>query len=301
LKTITRTTHSDTETCSAPYGDGADTDAKSNDQGTTPFRLSEFIGDLTQLSRDLCTFAPYRTTKTLLLMGITAGLEMFGLVLIIPFLYLVTSITPPQELSTISKLVLSTTDTLQIELTLTLVLGLFLGLITLRALGVWQRDMHINKISLDFVQHCLSKVGTAIVMARWQSLVNSQQSEMQLIMNERLTIKNCTVILLNTMVRMMLISGKLLLVILISPLALLFILPISALPFLLKKWLLKLPNTLSRRHVSISKKQTRVIRHFISSLKLVKSSSLEEQHIRQYVNTINDLQRNEIETVSHSQ
>ncbi len=231
-------------------------------------------------------------------MGITAGLEMFGLVLIIPFLYLVTSITPPQELSTISKLVLSTTDTLQIELTLTLVLGLFLGLITLRALGVWQRDMHINKISLDFVQHCLSKVGTAIVMARWQSLVNSQQSEMQLIMNERLTIKNCTVTLLNTMVRMMLISGKLLLVILISPLALLFILPISALPFLLKKWLLKLPNTLSRRHVSISKKQTRVIRHFISSLKLVKSSSLEEQHIRQYVNTINDLQRNEIETVS---
>lgn len=231
-------------------------------------------------------------------MLITAGLEMFGLALIIPFLYLVTSTTTPQELSTINKLVLSATDTFQIELTLTLVLGLFLALIALRALGIWQREMHISKISLDFAQHCLSKVGTAIVMARWQSLVNSQQSEMQLIINERRSIGGCMVILLNTMVRVMLISAKLLLVILISPLALLLILPASALPFLLKKWFLKLPNSLGRQHVTISKTHNRVVRHFISSLKLVKSSGLEEPHMRQYINAINDLQRNEMKTTS---
>ena len=111
----------------------------------------------------------------LMFIGLTEGI---GLLMLVPFLHLVglgPDNTPPAG---IVKIVNEIFATVNLPLTLSTILGLYIGLVSFRAILIRWREVMLMEIHLGFVDHLRIRLYHAIGQANWRFLLQKRSSDL---------------------------------------------------------------------------------------------------------------------------
>ncbi len=111
----------------------------------------------------------------LVLVGLTEGI---GLLMLVPLLHIVSFADDQQTTSVITRFTQQFFDAINLPLTLTSVLILYITLIIFRSLLLYQREIVLSDIQLGFVDHIRIKLYDAIGRANWIYLSKKRTSDL---------------------------------------------------------------------------------------------------------------------------
>ena len=261
-----------------------------------PGRSSSTLAETGELARALYTYAPRRSVLALLLL-LTAGVtEAFGLLMIVPLLYLAGFAAPPGEGSPVAEAMMRVADTAGIEWTLPAVLAVFLALSTVRSAVAWQREVLLTGMRLGFVDRLRQKLFAAIAGAKWGALLERRRSDIQHVLTKDVArVGQGAFLILQLTVTVLLALMQLALAALISP-------PVTAVVLAAGAALTALAYPLVRRSRTLGKTMTDANRalygsvtDFLGGLKLAKGHNTEGLHVRHFVETVAAMRKNQLE------
>ncbi len=258
--------------------DGAD--ARLSDSSSRPPRG---VGEMWRFARALIVYAPRRTFLALLFLLAAGVTEAFGIVMLIPFLGAIGIAGQPAERGFVVEAVALAVGAIGVELTLPVVLGMFLALAAVRAALGWQRDVLLAGISLGFVERVRERIYAAVARAKWEFLLGRRQSDVQHVLTIGMNgIDRSTYEMLHLTAAAVLVLVQTALAGLISP-------AVCGLAVLVGGTLLLLTHPLVRRSrvlgadlVSAHRALHGLAADFLAGLKLAKSYRAEESHVRRF-------------------
>ena len=236
-----------------------------------------------ELTRELVAYAPRKSILALLLL-LTAGVtEAFGLLMIVPLLYLAGFAAPSGERSPVAEAMAHAADAAGVEWTLSTVLVVFLVLSAVRSVVAWQREVLLVGIRLGFIDRLRRKLYTAIAGAKWGALLGHRQSDMQHVLTRDVDrVGQGAFLMLQLTVTALLALAQLAIAALISP-------SVTAVALAAGAVLVALTLPLVRRSRTHGKTLTGTYRalygsvtNFLDGLKLAKGHNTEGLHVRHF-------------------
>ena len=250
-------------------------------------RSSGIFADAGALAHALVVYAPRRSVLALFLL-LTAGVtEAFGLLLIVPLLYAAGFTASPGERSAVAEAMARAADAAGVELTLPVVLAVFLALSALRAALAWQRGVLLAGMRLGFVDRIRKDLYAAIAGAKWGHLLGRRPSDMQHVLTRDVDrAGQGAFLILQMTVTALLALVQVALAALISP-------SVTAVAFTAGAALLALTRPLVRRSHTLGKALTEANRalygsvtDFLGGLKLAKGHNAETPHVHHFAETV---------------
>ncbi len=260
---------------------------------------SRSVGEAGRLARALIVYAPRRTVLALLLLLASSVTEAFGIVILIPFLGTIGLAGQPGEQGFIVEAAARVAGAVGVELTLPVVLGMFLVLTAVRAATGWQRNVVLAGIAFGFVERVRKQIYAAVARARWEFLLGRRHSDVQHVLTTGMhDIGWSTFEMLHLTAAAVLVLVQTALVGLISP-------SVCGLAVLAGGTLLLLTQPLVRRSHALGAEMVSARRalhgyatDFLAGLKLAKSYHVEESHVRRFVEAAATVRRSALATTA---
>ena len=260
-----------------------------------PSRSSGIFAEAGELARALFTYAPRRSVVALLLL-LTAGVtEAFGLLMIVPLLYVAGFTAPSGQQSPIAEVTARVADAIGIELTLPAVLTVFLVLSAVRLAVGWQREVLLTGMRLGFIDQIRGNLYVAIAGAQWEFLLERRQSDIQHVLTRDVNrIGQGAFLILQLMVTAMLTLVQLGLAALISFSVTTATLAAGAALLALTRPLVQRSRALGEALTDANRALYGTVTDFLGGMKLVKSYNVEEPHVRHFAETVAAMRKREL-------
>ena len=263
-----------------------------------PGRSSSTFAEAGELARALYTYAPRRSVLALLLL-LTAGVtEAFGLLMIVPLLYLAGFAAPSGERSPVAEAMMRIADTAGIEWTLPTVLAVFLALSAVRAAVAWQREVLLVGMRLGFVDRLRQKLFAAIAGAKWGDILGRRWSDVQHVLTKDVDrAGQGAFLMLQLTVMVLLALVQLALAALISPSVTAVVLAAGAALLVLTHPLVRRSRTLGKAMTDANRALYGSVTDFLGGLKIVKGHNAEGPHVRHFAETVAAMRKHQLEFV----
>lgn len=241
------------------------------------------FGETGALARALFAYAPRRTVLALLLLLVSGVTEAFGLLMIVPLLHVVGLATQPGERSPVTEAVARAADAAGVELTLPVVLAVFLALALVRSATAWQRSVLLTGIRLGFVDRFRETLYAAVAGAKWEFLLGRRRSDVQHVLTSDVNrIGQGAFVLLQLTVTAVLALAQLMLALAVSLLVTATVLAAGAALLCLAHPLVRRSRTLGAELTGANRALHGSVTDFLAGLKLAKSYCAEEPHVRHF-------------------
>ena len=263
-----------------------------------PGRSSSTFAEAGELARALYTYAPRRSVLALLLL-LTAGVtEAFGLLMIVPLLYLAGFAAPSGERGPVAEAMMRIADTVGIEWTLPAVLAVFLALSAVRAAVAWQREVLLAGMRLGFVDRLRQKLFAAIAGAKWGDILGRRWSDVQHVLTKDVDrVGQGAFLMLQLTVMVLLALVQLALAALISPSVTAVVLAAGAALLVLTHPLVRRSRTLGKAMTDANRALYGSVTDFLGGLKIVKGHNAEGPHVRHFAETVAAMRKHQLEFV----
>ncbi len=246
-------------------------------------RSGRVVGEAGRLARALIVHAPRRTALALLLLLAANIAEAFGILMLIPFLGAVGLAEQPGERGLFSEVVTRLAGAVGVELTLPIVLGMFLALAAVRAATGWKRDIVLTSLQLGFVQRFREQIYEAVARAGWEFIHSRRQSDAQYVLTVGMNAVSRSILeLMQFTVAAMLVLLQIVFAGLISPVICGLAVLVGGTLLLLTRPLMLRSRALGRELVRTRRDLHGLATDFLAGLKLVKSYGAEEPHVRRF-------------------
>ena len=249
-----------------------------------------------ELTRELVAYAPRKSILALLLL-LTAGVtEAFGLLMIVPLLYLVGFAAPSGERSPVAEAMAHAADAAGVEWTLSTVLVVFLVLSAARSAVAWQREVLLAGMRLGFVDRLRRKLYAAIAGAQWGDLLGRRQSDMQHVLTRDVDrVGQGAFLMLQLTVTALLALAQLALAALISPSVTAVALAAGAVLVALTRPLVRRSRTLGEALTGANRALYGSVTNFLGGLKLAKGHNAEGPHVRHFEEIVATTRKRQLE------
>ncbi len=235
------------------------------------------------LARALAAYRPHTAALAVLLHLGSSATEAFGFLLLIPLLHAAGAGAADDRQDRIAELMAGLADAVGAELALPAALGGFVALAAVRAATVWQRDVLLARMRLDFVHRFRVTLHAAVARAKWRSLAGQRQSDLQHVLTGDVhRVGQAAAHLVKVTSAGLLAVTQLAVAVLISP-------PVSAVALAAGALFLALTGPLLRRSRVLGDQLTGVNRvifahvlDFLVGLKLAKSFTSERVHVHRF-------------------
>ncbi len=250
------------------------------------------VGEAGRLARALIVYAPRRTVLALLFLLAASVTEAFGIVMLIPFLGAIGFAGQPAEQGFVVEAVTLAAGAVGFELTLPVVLGMFLTLAAVRAALGRQRDVLLAGISFGFVERVRKRIYAAVARAKWEFLLDRRQSDVQHVLTSGMYgIERSAYEMLHLSAAAVLVLVQTALAGLISPAVCGLAVLAGGTLLLLTHQLVRRSRVLGAELVSANRALHSLAADFLAGLKLAKSYRAEESHVRRFAETAATVQR----------
>jgi ATP-binding cassette subfamily C protein len=258
-----------------------------------------FAAALRQFLRDFVSFAGCKGISAVGLVALSAVLEVFGLVLIIPLL----TIAIGSNLSSgkMSRAAATAFDFLGMDnplARLALLLGIFGVVILVRAVVISMRDVTVAELQTGFIEAQRLRIAERLVAAQWDQVVRLRHARiMHLISGDIQRIGMMTNFLLQCAVSCVMLIAQCTLVFFLAPvfasltLGVLFAGAVLFLPLVRRAR--TLGEVLTNANLSLLDSTTQ----FLSGLKLALSQNLQNRFIAEFRQTLHELTRRQIDYI----
>ena len=249
-----------------------------------------------ELTRELVAYAPRKSILALLLL-LTAGVtEAFGLLMIVPLLYLAGFAAPSGERSPVAEAMAHAADAAGVEWTLSTVLVVFLVLSAVRSAVAWQREVLLAGMRLGFVDRLRRKLYAAIAGAKWGDLLGRRQSDMQHVLTRDVDrVGQGAFLMLQLTVTALLALAQLALAALISPSVTAVALAAGAVLVALTRPLVRRSRTLGEALTGANRALYGSVTNFLGGLKLAKGHNAEGPHVRHFEEIVATTRKRQLE------
>ena len=248
-----------------------------------------------RLARALFAWAPRRSALAVLLLLASALTETFGIVMIIPLLHVIGVGPESGARGPVGEAVARAAALAGVELTLPVVLGVFVALAALRSATAWQRDVQTDTIRLGFVDSLRERLHAATAGAAWPFLVRRRQSDLlHLLGGETARAGFGAFLLLQHTVTAVLAVTQFALAVLISPLISLAALLAGGALVLASRPLVRRSRALGRELTESGKMLHSNLSEFLGGLKLAKSADAEARHVTDFAGVMADMRRRQL-------
>ena len=249
-----------------------------------------------ELTRELVAYAPRKSILALLLL-LTAGVtEAFGLLMIVPLLYLAGFAAPSGERSPVAEAMAHAADAVGVEWTLSTVLVVFLVLSAVRSVVAWQREVLLAGMRLGFVDRLRRKLYAAIAGAKWGDLLGRRQSDMQHVLTRDVDrVGQGAFLMLQLTVTALLALAQLALAALISPSVTAVALAAGAVLVALTRPLVRRSRTLGEALTGANRALYGSVTNFLGGLKLAKGHNAEGPHVRHFEEIVATTRKRQLE------
>ena len=246
-------------------------------------RSSGAFADAGEFTREMVAYAPRKSVLALLLL-LTAGVtEAFGLLMLVPLLYLAGFAAPSGERSPVAEAMARAADAAGVEWTLSTVLVVFLVLSAVRSAVAWQREVLLAGMRLGFVDRLRRKLYAAIAGAKWGDLLGRRQSDMQHVLTRDVDrVGQGAFLMLQLTVTALLALAQLALAALISPSVTAVALAAGAVLVALTRPLVRRSRTLGKMLTGTNSALYGSVTNFLDGLKLVKGHNAEGLYVRHF-------------------
>lgn len=232
--------------------------------------------------RAFLTYAGGRALSALALVLAGAGLEGIGLLVLIPFLEVVTGMQSEGRLGQTADVLTALGLTGRSE-QLAAILAAFFALVVLRSLVVWARDVRLYALSLGFVDHVRSRLFAGLAAAPWPVVSRLRHSDVtHIVTNDVARLAVGTHIMLYAVVALAMLLVQIGLAFALSP-------PIAGLAVLLIGGALALLWPLTRKAHRLGEAITEtgrdvygVLGDFMDGLKLAKIHNNEAEFVARF-------------------
>ena len=249
-----------------------------------------------ELTRELVAYAPRKSILALLLL-LTAGVtEAFGLLMIVPLLYLAGFAAPSGERSPVAEAMAHAADAAGVEWTLSTVFVVFLVLSAVRSVVAWQREVLLAGMRLGFVDRLRRKLYAAIAGAKWGDLLGRRQSDMQHVLTRDVDrVGRGAFLMLQLTVTALLALAQLALAALISPSVTAVALAAGAVLVALTRPLVRRSRTLGKALTGANRALYGSVTNFLGGLKLAKGHNAEGPHVRHFEEIVATTRKRQLE------
>ena len=248
-----------------------------------------------RLACALIAWAPRRSALAILLLLASALTETFGIMMIVPLLYVIGVGAEDGARGPVGEAVARAADFAGVELTLPMVLGVFLALAALRSATAWQRDVQISAIQLGFVDALRERLYAATAGAAWSFLVRRRRSDLLHVLAEETARAGLgAFLLLQHTVTAVFAVAQLTLAVVISPLVSLAALLAGGVLVLAARPLVRRSRTLGRELTESGKAFHSNLLEFLGGLKLAKSADAEARHTADFAGVMADMRRHQL-------
>ena len=239
------------------------------------------------LARALITYAPRKSVLALLLLLAAGVTEAFGLLMIIPLLHVVGFAARPGEESPVAEAVARAADAAGVELTLPVVLAVFLILAAARSAVAWQRAVLLAGMRLGFTDRLRERLYAAVAGAKWEFLLGRRRSDVQHVLTGDVNrIGQGAFLLLQLAVTALLALAQIVLAVLISPSLTAATLAAGAVLLFLTRSLMRRSRTLGEMLTGANRALYGSMTDFLGGLKLAKGYNAEGRHVRHFTETV---------------
>lgn len=247
------------------------------------------------LSSYITALVEYARWRIALALGllITVGLtEGFGLLMLVPFLHLVGFVPEGSVPTGIIAIIGQMFEAVGLSLTLPVVLCVYVGIITFRALLVRWREVLLTDIRLSFVDHLLTRLYVAIGNSNWLFLLTKRSSDLTHVLTSDIRrVGQGTHFFLE-----LLVAGFVALVYIVIAFQLSALITIMALIaggcMLLILWPhVRRAKALGAMLTKVNREVFGTVSEFLDGIKLAKSYGAEERYSHTFSNAINTLRQ----------
>ena len=239
------------------------------------------------LASALITYAPRKSVLALLLLLAAGVTEAFGLLMIIPLLHVVGFAARPGEESPVAEAVARAADAAGVELTLPVVLAVFLILAAVRSAVAWQRAVLLAGMRLGFTDRLRERLYAAVAGAKWEFLLGRRRSDVQHVLTGDVNrIGQGAFLLLQLAVTALLALAQIVLAVLISPSLTAATLATGAALLFLTRSLMRRSRTLGEMLTGANRALYGSMTDFLGGLKLAKGYNAEGRHVRHFTETV---------------
>lgn len=252
-----------------------------------------------QLARALAAYRPRAVAVSLLLLLASSATEAFGILMLLPILNTVAAGGAAEQPGLVAGITAGAADAVGLELTLTSALAAFVGIIIVRSLIVWQRDVLLPRIRLGFVDDLRGRLHEAMAGARWQYLAGQRQSDFHHVLTgEMPRIGQASLHFLHISVAAALLAAQMGVAFLISPAVSAAALAAGAVLFLFTKPLVRRSQVSGTQAVSTNRAVFSHVLDFLAGLKFAKSQARERNHVNRFVESLAEARRRQLESAS---
>ena len=253
------------------------------------------------LGHAFVAYAPRKVVLALLLLLIAGVTEMFGLVMLVPFLHVVGLAGQAGEPSPVTATIAQAATAVGVELTLPAVLGVFVALAVLRAAVAWQRNVLLAGMRLGFVDRFRESLHAAVAGAKWEFLLGRRQSDIQHVLTSDVNrIGQGAFLMLQLTVTAVLALAQILLAVLLSPVLALSAALIGVLLLLATRPLVRRSRTLGEDLTGGNRTLYAVVTDFLSGLKLARIHGAEAPHLQRFAEATETMRQRQIAFASAS-
>ena len=261
----------------------------------SPHAQSDSLGGVGSLARALIAWAPRRSALAVLLLLVSALTETFGIVMIIPLLHVIGVGAEGGAQGPVGAAIVRAAALAGIELTLPMVLGVFVALAALRSVTAWQRDVQLDTIRLGFVDSLRERLYAATAGAAWPVLARRRQSDLvHVLAGETARAGSGVLLLVQHTVTAVFALAQLALAVIISPLISLAALLAGGALVLAARPLVRRSRALGLRLTESGKAFHSNLLEFLGGLKLAKSADAEARHAADFAGVMADMRRHQL-------
>lgn len=233
-------------------------------------------------ARSFYSFAGRRAVIAGGLVLAAGALEGIGILSLIPLLELVLG-SPQSDLATIAIEAMKWLGLRSLQAQLFAAMALFLALLVLRSLAVWNRDVRLRTLSIGFVNYWRSRIFHALAGASWSAIAAQRRTDIEhAITNDVMRIVQGTDYILRAGASLAILIIQLVIALMLSPsltaLVLIFVASTSVLLAPLNRKARKLGESLT----SAGRDVHSVLGQFLSGLKLAKTHGAERRYVARF-------------------
>lgn len=254
-----------------------------------------------RLLRDLMAHSPGGCVVALALLLAAAVTEAFGLVMVVPLLYVTGLAAPSESAHPVVDQVVRLADRVGIEPTLPVVLALFLLLAAVRTATGWQRQRALAQVRLGFVDRLREDIYEAAAAARWSHLARWRPSDLHHTLTRDVSRTGRGVdLLFQLVVGTVLAVAQFAVAVTIAPVVSSGALMAGIALALLTVPLVRRARRRGTQQTAGNRKIHAVVAEFLGGLKLVKSLNAQALHVHEYKTAARAMRQNQLATAANA-
>ena len=271
--------------------------------GSNPRGRSGLVVLGVRLARDIAAFAGRRGVLAMVLVALGALTEGIGLFMIIPIITL--AIGAGGKGGKYAAMAEGLFDRLGLHQTvsrLALLLALFAGVVAIRGLVVFARDVTLSQLQYGFVEYTRMRVTRRLAAARWDVISRLKHARINQVMSADVQrIASATNLLQQSAISVVMLAAQCLIALVLSPALALFSFMLVTVSALTLTPTLRRAFDLGAQQSGAGIRMMDVTGQFLSGLKLAISQDLQARFVAEYKESLDTLAARQVDYVGRLQ